>query len=200
MQKPSRILVLSSRPTLLAFTALRVVVGAIMVAHGAQKLADPGKFAQNLERMGVPLPELSAWLAIAGELLGGLGLVVGLLTPIAAFGVAVTMAVATFGVHFKNGLFAANGGYEYPLVLLLSSLWYMAAGGGPYSLDALVRAWREDHPDTSESLARPLTTAVPGPDALRDRARDEDGLEPVTEAGIESFPASDPPAHTRRDH
>src|SRR5262245_27622981 len=103
MQKPSRVLVLADGKTLAALTVLRVVVGGVMAAHGFQKLMDPSQYAQHFAQMGMPAPEFMVWLDIAGELLGGLGLVVGLLTPIAAFGVACTMVVAIGMVHLPHG-------------------------------------------------------------------------------------------------
>src|SRR5262245_35891417 len=112
MQRPSRVLVLADGKTLLALTVLRVVFGGIMAAHGFQKALDPSAFEHHLTQMGVPAPGLMAYLDIAGELFGGLGLVVGLLTPIAAFGVASSMIVAIGLVHLKHGLFLANGGFE----------------------------------------------------------------------------------------
>ena len=187
MQKPSRVLVLADGKTLAALTALRIVVGGVMAAHGFQKLMDPSHSVQGFTQMGLPAPEFMVYLAIAGELLGGLGLVVGLLTPIAAFGVACTMLVAVGWVHLKNGLFAANGGFEYPLILLMCALWFMAAGAGPYSLDALIRAARGSgraEPKVHERAVSPVSAAYDTPDA-------------ITESGHESFPASDPPAHTR---
>jgi hypothetical protein len=128
-------------------------------------------------------------LAIVGELFGGLGLVVGLLTPIAAFGVACTMTVAIAAVHLQHGLFAANGGFEFPLVLLASALWFMAAGPGPWSVDALIRAARNTRSPSVVASARAVSP-VQGDGPF-------DHTDVVTQAGKESFHASDPPAHSR---
>jgi putative oxidoreductase len=187
MEKPSRILVLGDSKSLVALTVLRVVV---MAAHGFQKVMDPSQFQGHLEHMGFPLPSVMTYLAIAGELFGGLGLVVGLLTPIAAFGVACTMAVAITTVHLKHGLFTANGGFEFPLVMLASALWFMAVGAGPWSLDALIRAARDTRSPSSmlsnERAVSPLQGEI-----------QFDHTDVITQAGNESFPASDPPAHSR---
>lgn len=127
-----------------SWTILRVVVGVIMTVHGWQKMQDVTAWAGNLAQMGIPLPELSAYLSIAGEFLGGLGLILGLFTPLAAFGVAATMAVAIYTVHLFDvngsfkGLLAQNGGFEYPLTLFAVAVFFMANGGGPFSLDALL--------------------------------------------------------------
>ncbi len=119
-------------------TLLRVTVGVIMAVHGMQKASDPAQFIGMLGNMGIQMPTVSGYLAIAGELGGGLGLIFGLLTPIAAFGVFSTMAVAVFQVHWASGLLAKNGGFEYPLTLMMTALYFIARGGGPLSLDAFI--------------------------------------------------------------
>lgn len=140
-----------------ALTALRVVVGIIFVAHGVQKLADPQATAQAFASMNIPAAGLSVWLAIVGEFVGGLGLMLGALTRVAALGPILTMVVAIVWVHLGNGLFAQNGGFEYPLVLLLTSLVFAVHGGGPFSLDAYVKRARGDRPKPrSEKPAEPL--------------------------------------------
>lgn len=191
MEKPSRVLVLGDTKSLTALTVFRVVLGLVVAAHGLQKAMDPSVFQQHLVQMHFPLPSVMTYLTIAGELFGGLGLAVGLLTPIAAFGVSCVMFVAIAAVHLKNGVFAANGGFEYPLILLVSSLWFMAAGAGPWSIDALIRASRDP---------RAKTPAYTRPVAATPRAARDEHVDEVTEAGQESFPASDPPAHHSRQH
>jgi putative oxidoreductase len=192
MEKPSRVLVLGDTKSLTAFTLFRVVVGLTMAAHGLQKVMDPSVFQGHLAQLGFPVPSLMTYLAIAGELFGGLGLAFGLLTPIAAFGVACVMIVAIATVHLKHGLFAAADGFEYPLVMLMSSLWFMAAGGGPWSIDAIVRAARSSRAPASPAYARAVSPV----------RHDEviEHTDEVTQAGQESFPASDPPAHSRHHH
>lgn len=120
-----------------ALLILRVTVGIIMATHGWQKAQDPSQFAGFLESMGLPFPHVLVYLPIAGELLGGLGLILGLLTPLAAFGVFCVMAVAIGKVHLSNGLMIKNNGFEYPLTLLVVSLFFMIKGAGCLSLDAL---------------------------------------------------------------
>ena len=107
---------------------LRVPVGIILMAHGAQKLF--GWFdgnglagtAQWLSSMGMEPGLLMAILAGGAEFFGGLALVLGLLTRPAALVAAFTMLVAIFSVHISNGLFSANGGYEYALTLMVALL------------------------------------------------------------------------------
>ncbi len=125
----------------LALAALRVTVGAILVAHGWAKLTNLAGTAQSFDQLGMPAPQTLVYLAVAGELFGGLGLAAGLLTRIAALGPLCTMMVAILAVHASNGLFAKDGGFEYPLVLLLVSGFFAINGGGRFSLDgALDRA------------------------------------------------------------
>jgi putative oxidoreductase len=117
-------------------TVLRVAVGLIMAVHGSLKLMDIAGTAQSFQTIGIPYPQYAVYLAIAGEFLGGIGLIVGLLTRIAALGVLSSMSVAIGFVHFGHGLLAKNGGWEYPLVLGLISLFFVTHGAGPVSLDA----------------------------------------------------------------
>jgi putative oxidoreductase len=120
----------------ITMTILRVAVGVIMVAHGAQKLLDVDAWQANVDKLGMPMPATFALLAIAAEFLGGLGLIAGLLTRIAAFGAFCTMAVAIYLVHLPHGLMNSNNGFEYPLTLACTMLFFIASGAGPYSLDA----------------------------------------------------------------
>ncbi len=120
---------------------LRIPVGLVLAAHGAQKLF--GWFggnglagtAQWLSSMGMEPGLLMAILAGGAEFFGGLALVLGLLTRPAALVAALTMLVAIFSVHIGNGLFAADGGYEYALVLMVALLALAVQGGGYFSMD-----------------------------------------------------------------
>lgn len=120
---------------------LRVPVGLILAAHGAQKLF--GWFGGNglagtagwLSSMGMEPGLLMAILAGSAEFFGGLALVLGLLTRPAVLVAAFTMLVAIFSVHISNGLFAADGGYEYALTLMVALLALAVQGGGYLSID-----------------------------------------------------------------
>jgi putative oxidoreductase len=125
-------------------TALRCGVGMIMAVHGALKLMDVPGTIQGFADLGIPYPHYAVYFALAGELLGGIGLFVGLFTRVAAIGTLSTMAVAIGYVHFGHGLLAKNGGWEYPLVLGLSSLFFITHGAGPVSLDALLSRRHRD--------------------------------------------------------
>ncbi|WP_228730563.1 DoxX family membrane protein [Psychrobacter sp. TAE2020] len=106
---------------------LRVPVGLISAAHGAQKLF--GWFgghglagtAQCMSSIGMELGLLMAILAGGAEFFDGLALVLGLLTRPAALVAAFTTLVAIFSIHIGYGLFAADGGYEYALILMAAA-------------------------------------------------------------------------------
>ncbi len=126
------------QPAVLALTLLRIGVGAVLIAHGWQKLNDVHGTTAAFAHMGIPNPSVSVYLAILGEFFGGIGLAFGALTHLAALGPLLVMGSAIYFVHRDNGLFAQNGGWEYPLVLGLVALYFVARGGGPFSVDALV--------------------------------------------------------------
>ena len=114
--------------------ALRLPVGIIFVAHGAQKLF--GWFGghgltgtgQWMASIGLEPGLLMALLAGGAEFLGGLALILGLLVRPAAAALAVTMVVAILAVHIGNGLFMSNNGYEFGLALLAASVDTRLAG------------------------------------------------------------------------
>ncbi len=127
--------------------ALRLPVGIIFIAHGAQKLF--GAFGgyglegtgQWMASIGLEPGYLMALLAGSGEFFGGIAILLGLLTRPAALVAAFTMIVAIFTVHIGNGLFMSNNGYEFGLALLAASVSLLISGGGNLSADqALQRA------------------------------------------------------------
>jgi len=123
---------------------LRVPIGIIFAAHGAQKLF--GWFGghglagtgQWMESIGLAPGYLMALLAGGGEFFGGLALVTGLLVRPAGAALAFAMLVAVFGVHIGNGLFVSAGGYEFALSLLAASVSLAISGAGRASLDAVL--------------------------------------------------------------
>lgn len=121
---------------------LRSVLGLTLAAHGAQKLfgwfGGPGldETAKGLEGLGFVPGKRAAVLAGLAEGAGGLLLALGLFTPAAATVFVAVMLVAAGSVHFRNGFFAQNGGYEYTLVLAIAALALAFTGPGTLSLDA----------------------------------------------------------------
>lgn len=123
---------------------LRVPVGIILSAHGAQKLfAWFGGYGlegtgQWMESIGLAPGFLMALLAGSAEFFGGIALLLGLLTRPAAIVSAFTMVIAIFSVHFSNGLFMSNNGYEFALSLLAVNVALAIQGGGKYSVDNVI--------------------------------------------------------------
>jgi putative oxidoreductase len=128
-----------------ALTMLRLVLGVVFFAHGAQKML--GWFGGYgfhgtmgfFTHMGMPAPV--ALLVICTEFFGGLGLIVGLLTRIAALGIGVEMIGAIFMVHLPNGFFmnwAGNQkgeGFEYHLLAIAVAATLLLRGAGAFSVD-----------------------------------------------------------------
>jgi putative oxidoreductase len=123
-------------------TVLRIVVGMVFLVHGSQKLLVMGfgGVAGFLSSLGVPAPGLFAVIVTLVEVLGGLALILGLLTRLAAILLALDMLVAILTVHLPNGFFASDGGYEFPLVLVASCVALAVAGAGEAALDRLLAA------------------------------------------------------------
>ena|SRR5581483_7729308 len=120
---------------------LRVVVGGIFAAHGAQKLfgwfEGPGRAGTRgwIGSMGFRPDWLFAMLVSLQELGGGLLLAFGLLTPLGALAVTASMVVAVALVHWKNGFFVGKGGYEFNLALTAAAVALAATGPGRFSID-----------------------------------------------------------------
>lgn len=128
----------------LGLLLLRLVVGLALAAHGSQELF--GWFggggvdgtARGFEQLGFVPGRRSAIMAGLAEAGGGLLFALGAVTPFAAGVLVAVMVVAIVSVHLKQGFFAMQGGYEYPLVLALAALSVAFTGPGRLSVDALV--------------------------------------------------------------
>jgi putative oxidoreductase len=133
-----------------------MIVGLVFVAHGAQKIFiyHYAGVVAVFHQMGIPAPEVSAAFAMAAEFVGGLLLLSGLYTRLAAIPVAFTMLVAITQVHWHAGFFAQGGGFEYPLTLLVANLALLVGGGGAFALDNLrVRRQLADYNLTTPQAA-----------------------------------------------
>jgi putative oxidoreductase len=144
-----------------ATAVLRLVLGIVIFAHGAQKMlgwfggfgfsGTMGFFTGMLH-----VPALFAFLAIAAEFFGGLGLILGFLTRIAAIGIAVNMVVAISLVHHVFGFFMnwtgtqKGEGFEYHLLVLAMAAFLMIRGAGAFSIDRAI------------ATASPARTPQPG--------------------------------------
>jgi len=134
-----------------ATAILRVVLGVVFFAHGAQKMlgwfggygfsGTMGFFTGTMH-----IPAFFAFLAIAAEFFGSLGLILGLWTRVAAFGIAVNMLVAIVKVHSQFGFFAnwagtqKGEGIEYHLLVLAMTTFLMIRGAGALSIDRALSA------------------------------------------------------------
>lgn len=122
-------------------TVLRVVVGIVFLMHGQQKLFGFGIHGTTafFTGAGIPLPAVSAVVVTFVELLGGIALILGLGTRVAASLIAIDMLGAIFLVHLKNGFFLMppKMGYEYALTLLAASVALALLGPGAAAVDAM---------------------------------------------------------------
>jgi len=147
---------------------LRLVVGLTLAAHGAQKLfgwfggyglAGTGQF---LEQLGFRPGRIQAAQAGLAEVVGGLLLAAGFLTPVGAAAIVAVMLVASVSVHLKNGFFAPGGGYEYNLVLGAAAAALAFTGPGALSLDqAFGISWSGDAWGAAALAAGLIGGAVP---------------------------------------
>ncbi len=129
----------SRRQVDIGLVILRVVVGAIFIAHGGQKLFVFGfdGVAGAFGQMGIPMAGILGPLVALVEFVGGLAVMTGLLTRIASLGLLSTMVVAILKVHLPNGFFAPTG-IEFPLSLLGSTALLAIAGAGGFSIDRII--------------------------------------------------------------
>ena len=146
-------------------TVVRLALGVVFFAHGSQKMlgwfggygfsATMGFFEHN------GIPAVFAFLAIAAEFFGGLGLLLGLLSRVAAFGIACNMLVAIATVHHHFGLFMnwsgqqKGEGFEFHLLALAITFLIMVRGAGALSLDRLLT-----RSSSTEAQSRPLAKAM----------------------------------------
>ena len=132
-----------------ASLVLRLLLGIVFFPHGAQKVFGwfgghgfSGTMESFTVKMGIPA--FLAFLAILAESGGAVALITGLLTRVAAFGIACNMVVAIFMVHLPNGFFMnwfgkqQGEGFEYHLLAIAIAVALMIKGGGRWSVDRLI--------------------------------------------------------------
>jgi putative oxidoreductase len=125
----------------LAVLILRLCLGFIFVMHGSQKMlgafGGPGveAFAGSLAKMGVEPSLPLAWVVAITEFVGGICIILGLLTRFWAAGLVIDMGVAVAKVHLANGFFVNKGGYEFALALGVMALVVVLTGPGSPSVD-----------------------------------------------------------------
>jgi putative oxidoreductase len=129
----------------LGLLILRVVIGLTLAGHGAQKVfgwwGGPGMtgWTGAMNRMRIRPAVAWAWMSALAELLGGIGLAVGLLTPLPSLAIAGSMLVAIALVHWPKGFWTTKGGYEFNLAILAAIAAIALTGPGAYSLDSALR-------------------------------------------------------------
>ena len=122
----------------------RVAIGSLFIGHGTQKLfgwfdgPGPAGTEQMMASLNLHPPRRNALAAGIAETTGGALLLAGLATPLAAAALIGTMVTAIHKVHWANGPWAANGGYEYNLVLIAALTALVETGPGDMSLDQLL--------------------------------------------------------------
>lgn len=117
----------------LALLVLRVVLAAVMLAHGLPKITGFNGFVGFYGSAGIPAPALAAAFSTAVEVGGAILILLGIAVDIAGLLFAIDMLGAIVFVHFKNG-FNAPGGWEFPLTLLAVGAGLAFAGPGAYSV------------------------------------------------------------------
>jgi putative oxidoreductase len=144
-----------------AVASVRIILGIVFFAHGAQKMLGwfggygfKSTMRAFVDQMKIPAP--FAFLVIVAEFFGGLGLIVGFLSRLAAIGIIATMVGAVFLVHLQYGFFVnwygnkKGHGFEFHLLACALALIVFIEGAGPFSVD---RVWyqHEINPDASNS-------------------------------------------------
>ncbi len=155
----------------------RLGVGGIMISHGLTRWQGQGQGIQKqvdyLTQFGTPYPEVAAWGATIFELVGGLFLIVGVLTPIVGLGLLIEQVlIIAYTSWYKNWNLlnsdgSYNGGYEYNVALGLLGLLFFVMGGGAFAVDRLFRRKKTevdeesaDHVRVGERLKRPPEPVV----------------------------------------
>ena len=125
----------------LALALVRVVVGLVIAAHGAQKVlgvwGGPGLagWTQGVTRMGMRAPVFWAWVSSFSELAGGIAFAFGFLLPVVAAALTIQMGVAIERAHWGKGFWNSKGGIEFPFTLGAVAAINGIADPGAYSLD-----------------------------------------------------------------
>ncbi|MFF0284475.1 DoxX family protein [Rhodococcus aetherivorans] len=148
----------STSPALtdLVLLVSRVALGVILLAHGWQKLHEYTLDGTSVSfgEMGIPVPAVAATVVTLVEIVGGVALVIGLLTPVVALLNTLTLLGALVLVHASNGVFVDNGGFELVLALLAGLLPLVVLGAGKFSADTLLRRSTTTASPTAASPAR----------------------------------------------
>lgn len=128
-------------------TVLRVLLGIVFFAHGAQKMLGwfgGYGFSGTMGYFEKTMPAFLAFLVIFTEFFGALGLITGLLTRLSALAIGAEMIVAVLLVHLRNGIFMnwtgmqKGEGFEYHILVIAIAIALLIRGGGSYSIDGVI--------------------------------------------------------------
>ena len=132
-----------------SYLPLRVVMGTGFIVHGWAKWSrGPAAFGKLLQFLGIPSPDLTAWIVTLLELIGGIALIIGAFVTIISIPLVISMLVAMFTVNVRYGFSATKTlglnesgpifgppGYEINLLYIAGLFILMLAGAGPFSVD-----------------------------------------------------------------
>lgn len=131
----------------LALLIARVALGAVLVFRGWRRWTNDGGMpaqADYLRQFGTPQPEVMAWGATLLEIIGGLFLIFGLLTPLVAAAVIVQQVLVISWTRWFRGPWLENGGYEYNVIQAALALIFLTFGAGRLAIDQLFRRGKDD--------------------------------------------------------
>lgn len=120
------------------YVFIRILTALVILPGGIDKLfyGGAGRIATgNIGGLGLPLPYAWAWAVTCIEFFGAIMLALGLFTRPVALAMTIQLAVISFGIMIKRGMFWTTGGIEVALLLGLVTLAFVIGGGGRYSLD-----------------------------------------------------------------
>jgi putative oxidoreductase len=126
----------------IALLLVRAVVGVSFLLHGLDKLGDLSGTEGNFDGLGIPAPAIMAPFVAVLETVGGIALLLGVLSPVFALMLVGNMVVAGLTAHVGNGFFVADGGFELVLLLGAASAAIVFAGAGRFSVDHALRLGR----------------------------------------------------------
>lgn len=135
---------------------LRIALGLVFMWHGYDKVfvKGPDAISGFLASLGIPAPSIMVYLLSYGELVGGFLLILGALTFWVSLAHVTIAAVALFAVHFPNGFFVSDGGYEFIMLIGTGSFFFLTAGPGKYAVDSMLGSRK------TAMTPSPMTTAT----------------------------------------
>ena len=116
---------------------IRLALGAVFINAGWMKIQNAQFVIDSFAGIGIPY--WLSYVVMYVELLGGIAMILGIFTSYAGILLAIVMLVAMFKIHWVNGFSMANGGYEYVLTLLATSLAILTQGSGKYTIFKFLR-------------------------------------------------------------